>query len=250
MRLIKNFPKAQKEEVKSKLATGVVNLTHLSQVAKAVRSMPEARSCDDKMKLISSVENTSARDCEKKLIEMGAPASFKNEVLRVSSQNSYRLAINLDEEAKSLLEKFIDLTAHQNPFASKEAAFKMALKIAVKEIEKKRMGKERQSSETEAPITKIATVSVVDAKPFKSGSAPKSRYIPAALRRSVWQRDQGICRYVDPITGRSCRSTHSLQIDHILEFERGGSHSPQNLRLLCAQHNRFRNRGGSLSSNR
>jgi 5-methylcytosine-specific restriction endonuclease McrA len=173
----------------------------------------------------------------------------------VSSQNSYRLAITIDEETKSLLERFIDLTAHQNPLANKEQAIKMALKVAVKEIEKMKMGKDIQPSDIQNPktqvpellplMTKVATVSVVEAKPIKSPSAPESRYIPLPIRRSVWRRDQGICRYVDPINGRSCRSTHSLQIDHVLEFARGGSHSPQNLRLLCAQHNRFRNRGGN-----
>ena len=56
-------------------------------------------------------------------------------------------------------------------------------------------------------------------------SAPKSRpragrAIPAAVRREVWQRDRGRCRYVDPRTGRRCASRHLLQIDHVLPCSR------------------------------
>ena len=51
-------------------------------------------------------------------------------------------------------------------------------------------------------------------------SAPKShpranRSIPAAVRREIWQRDGGRCRFVDPRTGRRCASRHLLQIDHV-----------------------------------
>ncbi len=36
--------------------------------------------------------------------------------------------------------------------------------------------------------------------------ACRSRYIPASVRREVWHRDGGCCSYVDPHSGRRCRS--------------------------------------------
>ena len=82
--------------------------------------------------------------------------------------------------------------------------------------------------------------------------APKSRAsgraIPAAVKREVWQRDGGRCRYVDPHTGRRCTSRHLLQIDHVLPYTLGGGSDPGNLRLLCHAHHRHRHRSASAAS--
>ena len=71
-------------------------------------------------------------------------------------------------------------------------------------------------------------------------SAPTGRVIPAAIKRAVWERDDGRCSYVDPATGRRCASRHLLQIDHIRPWARGGGFEPANLRLLCHAHHRRR----------
>ena len=76
-------------------------------------------------------------------------------------------------------------------------------------------------------------------------SAPKKstrtgRAMPTAVRREVWQRDMGRCRYVDPRTGRRCASRHLLQIDHVFPYALGGVAEPDNLRLLCFAHHRDR----------
>ena len=70
----------------------------------------------------------------------------------------------------------------------------------------------------------------------------RRRAIPAAVRRLVWQRDGGRCRYRDPLTGRRCNSSHLLQIDHLLPVARGGGEEPSNLRLSCFAHHRQRHR--------
>jgi hypothetical protein len=56
-------------------------------------------------------------------------------------------------------------------------------------------------------------------------------------------RDQGMLRDKQRCTfrsrlGRTCNSTHNLQIDHIKPFALGGTHDAQDLRVLCAAHNR------------
>ena len=69
------------------------------------------------------------------------------------------------------------------------------------------------------------------------------RAIPAAVKREVWRRDRGRCRYVDRTSGRRCGSQHLLQIDHVVPYARGGAAEPNNLRLLCAAHHRYRHIG-------
>ncbi len=65
------------------------------------------------------------------------------------------------------------------------------------------------------------------------------RTIPAAVRRLVWLRDGGRCRYRDPLTGRRCNSSHLLQIHHLLPVAEGGGPEAENLALACLAHHRM-----------
>ena len=101
----------------------------------------------------------------------------------------------------------------------------------------------------------VSATSTAQTRPGCDGpaaSAPKSRAsgraIPAAVKREVWQRDAGRCRYVDPHTGRRCTSRHLLQIDHVLPYALGGRSDPGNLRLLCHAHHRHRHLNTSAVS--
>jgi hypothetical protein len=69
-------------------------------------------------------------------------------------------------------------------------------------------------------------------------TSPSSRRIPAAVRRAVHERDGGRCRYVDA-SGRRCGERHHLQYHHVHPFGLGGGHRPDNVRLMCAQHNAY-----------
>ena len=69
-------------------------------------------------------------------------------------------------------------------------------------------------------------------------TSPSSRRIPAAVRRAVHERDGGRCRYVDA-SGRRCGERLRLEYHHIRPFALGGDHRPDNIRLMCAQHNAY-----------
>jgi 5-methylcytosine-specific restriction endonuclease McrA len=70
-----------------------------------------------------------------------------------------------------------------------------------------------------------------------SGQA-RSRHIPAALRREVYERDAGRCGFVDG-RGQRCCETRYLELHHLEPFARGGAHSASNLALRCSAHNRL-----------
>jgi hypothetical protein len=71
-------------------------------------------------------------------------------------------------------------------------------------------------------------------------SAPRrrGRYIPAAVRREVYARDEGRCGFVDD-RGERCCETRYLELHHLEPFARGGVHSAKNLALRCAAHNQL-----------
>ena len=87
-----------------------------------------------------------------------------------------------------------------------------------------------------------ATASRRSASHERSAARPgaPSRYIPAAVKREVWRRDQGCCSFVDQASGRRCGSRYRLEIDHIVPFALGGDAQPSNLRLCCQAHHRYR----------
>lgn len=58
----------------------------------------------------------------------------------------------------------------------------------------------------------------------------RSRYIPSDVKKSVFQRDNGVCV--------KCGSGDDIEFDHIIPFSKGGSSSAQNVQLLCKKHNR------------
>jgi hypothetical protein len=64
----------------------------------------------------------------------------------------------------------------------------------------------------------------------------RGRYVPAAVRRAVFERDEGRCTYADS-SGRRCVETHRLELHHLRAFARGGEHTVDNLTLRCHAHN-------------
>ena len=69
-------------------------------------------------------------------------------------------------------------------------------------------------------------------------TSPSSRYIPAAVRRAVSERDGYQCTFV-VAQGRRCKEWQSLQFHHCDPYARGGDHSPENIQLMCPTHNQY-----------
>ncbi len=72
----------------------------------------------------------------------------------------------------------------------------------------------------------------------QTDTSPRSRYIPAAVRRAVRKRDGDRCRFVSE-QGRRCTETRGLEFHHHDPFGRGGDHDPDNVSLRCRRHNEY-----------
>ena len=68
---------------------------------------------------------------------------------------------------------------------------------------------------------------------------PNSRYIPKAIQREVYTRDQARCSYKSS-EGKQCGEQNFLELDHIHPWSLGGASTSENLRLLCRTHNQYR----------
>ncbi len=69
-------------------------------------------------------------------------------------------------------------------------------------------------------------------------TAPRSRYLPAAVRRTVRKRDGGQCTFVLR-NGSRCPERRGIEFHHRDPFGRGGRHDPDNVCLMCRQHNGY-----------
>jgi 5-methylcytosine-specific restriction endonuclease McrA len=66
----------------------------------------------------------------------------------------------------------------------------------------------------------------------------RSRYIPAPIRRAVWERDGAQCTFV-AANGARCEARHFLEFDHVKPLARGGRATVEGLRLRCQAHNQY-----------
>ena len=68
-------------------------------------------------------------------------------------------------------------------------------------------------------------------------TSASSRYIPAPVRRIVFERDGGRCTFVDN-RERRCKAHERLEFHHHdRPYGRGGDHRPDGIRLMCRAHN-------------
>ncbi len=112
-----------------------------------------------------------------------------------------------------------DALSHSHPGAGTEAVLELALDLLLAANDKKRglVKKPRPS-------------------PARPSASP--RHIPAEVKRAVWTRDGGCCRW--PLaSGGVCGSTTRLELDHVVPLARGGTSTVGNLRVLCEFHNQL-----------
>jgi len=80
----------------------------------------------------------------------------------------------------------------------------------------------------------------IDAPPRPArGPKTRSRYVLKSVHQYVWSKWKDGCDYI-LANGERCISRRNLQIDHVLEYSKGGETTLENLRLLCGPHNRHR----------
>jgi hypothetical protein len=131
--------------------------------------------------------------------------------------------VHLVEEAKALL-------SHAVPNVTLEELQLRAMRALVAELKKKKYATV-ESSTGRAPDPKPADDFAEQPHPRR-----RVRHIPAATRRTVFERDGNRCSYVDA-NGAHCAETHRLEFHHLKPFATGGDHRASNLTLRCAAHN-------------
>jgi hypothetical protein len=134
----------------------------------------------------------------------------------------YKVQFTASTELRDKLERLRHLMRSSVPDGDLAAIVEAAVTEKLERLEARRFAR------TKAPRKGLA----------ESETSPTSRHVPAAIRRAVYERDGGRCRFVDE-QGRRCTARDGLEYHHRHPFALGGDHSPAGVSLLCRTHNQY-----------
>jgi hypothetical protein len=131
----------------------------------------------------------------------------------------YRLQVTLTRETHDKLRRAQALARHRLASGDVASILDRALTLLVGHLERRRFA------------------SVASPKQSAGESPAWGRYIPAAVRRTVWDRDEGRCAFIGR-AGR-CRETAFLEFHHVAPYAAGGEATADNIQLRCRAHNQY-----------
>ena len=199
-----------------------------------------------RQKLVEEAAGKSTRQVKRMLADLDPELAAAADRVRPLGNGRYELKALIDAECQRGLEQLASLLSHVDP---RMTVGQLVGRLVREALDRHDPSRRRPRTGSRPAVSATSTAQTRPGCDGHAAPAPKSRAsgraIPAAVKREVWQRDRGRCRYVDPHTGRRCTSRHLLQIDHVLPYTLGGGSDPGNLRLLCHAHHRHRHRSAS-----
>jgi hypothetical protein len=156
------------------------------------------------------------------LTQRSAPAAAPRASAEPLTGDLRRLHVTVSKRFLNKLHAAKDALSHSHPGADVEAILEAGLDALLERAAKRKglVARSRKGAES--------TPADADER--------NSRYVPAAVRREVWQRDEGRCQW-ELAGGGICGSTHQCELDHVVPFARGGKATVDGLRVLCRTHN-------------
>jgi hypothetical protein len=147
------------------------------------------------------------------------PVVQQRPVVVALAPSRYQITFTASEETREKLQLAQDLLRHTIPHGDPAAIVDRALTALLRDIAREKY------AATESP------------RPGK-GTANGSRYIAAEVRRFVWVRDLGRCRFVGT-DGRRCNARGFLEFHHLVPYAAGGTGTAENIQLRCRAHNAY-----------
>jgi len=160
------------------------------------------------MSVASTVESPQpGRESRKDLVEVKPLAPER-----------YKVQFTVSRETHDRLREAQDLLRHCVPDGDVGVIFERALTLLLSELHR----------------TRHARVDRPRATPAAGGTG---RHVAAAVKRAVWERDNGRCRFIGA-AGR-CTERGFLEYHHVIPHAEGGATSAENLELRCRAHNAY-----------
>lgn len=146
----------------------------------------------------------------------------------------YKVQFTAGAGTYSKLRRAQELLRHRIPNGDVATVIDQALELLVRELEKKKFAALEQPRRNGVDALRDPGAS----RGANGAGAEASRHIPAAVKRAVWERDQGRCTFIGS-NGVRCTERGRLEFDHIRPHGDGGTATLDNVRLLCRCHNQY-----------
>jgi hypothetical protein len=179
-----------------------------------------------------------------------APAPPRPPVIEPLAPGRYRVQFTASAELHDKLERLRGLMRSSVPDGDLAAIIERAVTEKLERLEARRFARTKASGRALpargtspsgrglSPTARKGSPAVGQASPSARDTFSPTRHIPAAMRRTVYERDGGQCCYVDE-KGRRCVTREGLEYHHRHPFGHGGLHSVDGISLLCRAHNRY-----------
>jgi hypothetical protein len=271
MKLLTELP-----EVEDQIRTGALSLSVVAQAQRTFQTeakLSQAFDRDEKKKILQTLENKSSREAERELIQHSSQPVLiqKPDLIKPITSTHSEIRFVADQALLDQLELIRGSLGNKNPNLSLSELVAEMARISLEKLRPKapnshvEVGKDAKidssaqaikgtNSVQEVKITKTTTEApqknsqtsrpsrtpLIERVTLPRRASSRSRFIRVKVKREVYQRDQGRCQYVDPLTGRKCLSTHAIQYGHhIIPFAMNGPNTVENLQVQCALHNRL-----------
>ncbi len=189
----------QVPEVVEKVKDGELSLGQLTMVQRA--DLP----IEQKQEILEKIEKATAKETEV-ILEQATGKKTRKDKTTHHADGSVTLQVTLSKETYEKLKRCEELLFHQ-------------------------------AQDFDQLLNKMSEIVITAKDPAKPKRKLDKEVNKAQVRRIVFQRDR--CCQWELEDGSKCQSRHQLQIDHIKPKHQGGTDELSNLRVLCAQHNRF-----------
>jgi hypothetical protein len=144
----------------------------------------------------------------------------------------YCIRFEADESVHEQIEELRALLRRRFPDGDIAKILAQAVTVLLEQVRKKKTSACRPPRSTQTP-EKCRPVN-----PTTNAPAAPSRSIPAAVKRAVWERDEGQCTFISG-EGRRCGSPEFVEFHHEVPWARRREHAVSNIHLRCRAHNQY-----------
>jgi 5-methylcytosine-specific restriction endonuclease McrA len=188
-----------------------------------VRKLPEPKAVAVVTPAASAVIGAAARGSADDVTQPQVPPAPRpaSAIIFPLAPERYKVQLTIGQATHDKFRKVQDLLRHVVPNGDPAIIFDRALTVLLHDLERRKFAKVE--------------------RPRQATSAPSStRHVPAAVRRAVWDRDDGRCAFFG--TNGRCSERGFLEFHHVVPFARGGPTTAANLQLRCRADNRYEER--------
>ncbi|UOF00149.1 HNH endonuclease [Bdellovibrio reynosensis] len=262
-RLIRELP-----GVATKIQEGSLNLSQIGELSRAIKEKEKLSgdkvSSLQKQELVAVVIGKTTQETQHELSRALDLPMKEYDVQKIQKDESVRLELTLSKDQYQKLLSCKDLAAHllleknqsisipdvieflANQYLDERFKNPKSKKIpSVNKRTEQSLNNEHVLFESKVSNHSNSPNASNDHEGFQSAIittdavVAKNKSVTPKTRRLIIERDK-CCQYVDKKTGKACKSTFALQVDHKIPRWANGDNSFKNLQVLCGNHNRYK----------